>query len=175
MRTIPFDDAGSAGNGVGFGLIDGDDIPHRIAGFGVESDEPAVEGAEIYLAVVEGDSAIDDVTADGADIGARYFGIEGPQDFAGPRIERICDAPLASGVDHTVGDEGSRFEATGGAEFSAPEQAELADVLFVDQGQGAEALLVVGSSVGGPVGAVQDGYWSRFSAAPEGDEQRAND
>ena len=125
-------DAGSAGNGVGFGLIDGDYIPHRISRFGVESDEPAVEGTEIYLALVERYPAIDDVTADGADIGARYFGIEGPQDFAGQCIERIRDAPLTCGVDHTVGDEGSRFEATGGAELSTPEQAELTDVLFAD-------------------------------------------
>ena len=130
------DDAGSARNGVGFGLIDGDDIPHRIAGFRVQRDEPAVERAEVYLALVEGDSAIDGVAADGANIGAGYFGIEGPQDFAGPCIERIRDAPLAGGVDHTVGDEGRRFEAMCGTELSAPEQAELADVLFVDQFRG---------------------------------------
>ena len=103
-------------------MIDGDYIPHRIAGFGVESNEPAVEGAEIYLALVERDSAIDDVAADGADIGAGYFGIEGPEEFAGQCIERIRDAPLPCGVDHTVGDEGSRFEATGGAELSTPDR-----------------------------------------------------
>jgi hypothetical protein len=45
-----------------------------------------------------------------------------------------------------------------GTELSAPEQAKLADVLFVDQRQGTEALLVVGSSVGGPVGAIWGGW-----------------
>ena len=55
---------------------------------------------------------------------------------------------------------------------SAPQQSELADVLFADQVQGAEALLVVGSSVNRPTGPVGDGSRSGFFAAPEGEDQR---
>ena len=52
-------------------------------------------------------------------------------------------------------------------------EAELADGLFVDLGQGAEALLVGGSAVHGPVGAVRDGGRSGFLAARDGEEQGA--
>ena len=117
------------------------------SGLGVERDEPAVQGAEIHLAVIKGDAAIDGVAADGADIGAGNLGIEGPQDFAGSGIERVGNAPLAGGIDHSVGDERGRFQAMGRAEFSAPEEAEPANGLLVDLAQGAEALLVGGSSV----------------------------
>ena len=88
------------------------------------------------------------------------------QDFAGPCIKGVGDAPLTCGVDHAVGDEGRRFKASGGAELSAPEEAELADVLFGDLAQGAEALLVGGSSVDGPIGAVSNGWWSWLSQPP---------
>src|SRR5260370_14667483 len=39
-------------DGVGLGLIDGDDVPDRLTGFCVERDEPAVECAEKNFVVV---------------------------------------------------------------------------------------------------------------------------
>ncbi len=154
-------------------MVDGNDIPDGVSRLGVECNEPAVDGAEVQLAVVEGDAAIDGVAADDAGTGARDFGIKGPQDFAGSGIDRVGDAPQAGGVDDAVGDERRRFQAIGGAQLCAPHQAELADVLLVDLFQGAEALLVVGSSVHRPIGPVVDGNRIGLLATPDGEDQRA--
>src|SRR2546430_16441653 len=73
-----FGDAWSAGNRIGLGLVDGDYIPNGVARFGVQSDEPTIKRAEVYLAVVQGDSSIDNVATDRADAGTRHLRIKGP-------------------------------------------------------------------------------------------------
>ena len=108
------------------------------------------------------------------DIGARHFRIKRPQDFAVSGIERIGNAPLAGGIDHPARDEWSRFQAPCRAQFSTPDEAEPANVLLIDLAQGAEPLLVGGSSVHRPIGPVIDGGRSGFLATHNGDGQRAN-
>ncbi len=57
-------DAWRRGDGIGRGRVGGLDAPHRGSAALVERDEPAVERADIDLAIVEGDAAVYDVAAE---------------------------------------------------------------------------------------------------------------
>jgi hypothetical protein len=132
-------------------LIDGDHVPDRRAGVGVESNEAAVDGADVDFALIERDATIHNVAGDDARTTARNLRVETPQYSAAPRIERVDDAPLDSGINHTIDDKRCGFEAANGPKLMAPDQAESLDVLFADLLEWTEPLLIGGRAVQAPV------------------------
>ena len=113
--------------------------------------EPAVEHADVDLALVERGAAIDDVAAGDVVVLAMHFGVVLPQLLAGARVDRVGDAPRSGRIHHAVDDERRGFEAAVGRGLELPREAELGDVLVVDLIERAEALLVIVAAVRQPV------------------------
>ena len=151
---VALGDARRAGDRVGLFLIDRDDFPHRLAGVGIERDQPAVEHAHEDLPLVHGDAPVHHVAAGQAVVGLVDPGVVTPQPLAGGRIEGEDDAPRTGRVHDTVDDDRGGLEATIGAGVEAPGKPQIGDVVRVDLIERAEALLEVGSAVDAPVAGV---------------------
>src|SRR6185369_5804282 len=147
---LAFDHTRRAGDGVGLGLVDGDHIPELLARGRVECDEPAVDGADEYLALPHGHPAIHHVAAGVHAELTWHFGIEVPQWLAGFRLVGFDLAPRRGNIDDAIDHDGRGFLAAIGIHVREPGEAEFADIVLGDLCQRAVALLGVGAAMAHP-------------------------
>ena len=149
---VALEDARRAGDGVGACVVDERIRPSSARpGRRVERDQPAIEGADEDLALVERDAAVDDIAAGPVAQLARHLRVVGPQALARARIDRMDDAPRGRDIHDAVDNERRGLDAAGGFEVVGPFQAESLDVVGGDLRERAEARLGVVEAVGGPV------------------------
>ena len=144
-------DAWRAGDRVGLRLVDGHGFPRHYTRRRIERHEPAVDNADEHLAAVDGDAAIDDITARlRADL-ATDVRVVHPALRTRLRVDSVDDAPGRRHVHHTVADDGRRFGAAIHAEVIGPRQAESGDRLRRDARERTEALLPIRAAMRQPV------------------------
>ncbi|KAI3488620.1 hypothetical protein L1887_47391 [Cichorium endivia] len=143
-----------AGDAVGLARGGGLLAPDLAAGLGVQGDQATVQGADVDLAVPQGDAAVDRVAAGVAGAAAIDLGIELPQALAAAQVHGHHPAPGQRGVEHAVGHQRGGLQATVVFQIQMPGQAQLADVAGVDLLERAEALLGVGAAMAEPFAAV---------------------
>ena len=129
MTTRPLMTRGAWVMVKGLALVAGHDAPHRLARRRVERHQPAVEGADVDLAVPGRDSATDHVAAALDAELARHLRIVGPEQLAGRGVVRLDHAPRGRDVHHAVDDQRSRLLAAIGIEVREPRKAELLRVV----------------------------------------------
>ena len=134
------------GAGIGLGLIDGDHLPHGLAGLGVERDQAAVIGTDIDLAVISSHAAVDHIAATLDAHGTGHLRIEMPQGFAAAGIEGIDLAPSGGHIEHAIDHQRRGFLTAVGVEVGVPGQPQLRDIGGVDLRQRTVALLVLSAT-----------------------------
>ena len=77
-KHAAFDDARRASDRIGFALIDRHSRPRKCAGFGVDSDQPPIERADIDFAFVDCRPAVDHIATSFEPGFAGHFGVIGP-------------------------------------------------------------------------------------------------
>ncbi len=150
-QHLAFDDTRRAGDRIGLAAVDGVDVPHGRAGRRIERNQPAVDRADIDLALPHRDPAVDDIAARIDRPAARHFGVVAPQRRARDGVERLDLAPRGRDVEDAVDHQRRGFLAALGVEVRIPCEAELADVLRRDLIERAEALLGIGAPMREPL------------------------
>jgi hypothetical protein len=140
-----------AGDRVRLGLIDRDDRPDRLAGGRIQRDQPAVDRADIHLALPHRDAAIDHVAAGMDRLAADHLRIIFPQHPPRSGIERHHLRPGGGGVHDPVDHERRRFLPAGRIEIDHPGGLQPRYRLFVDLVERAEARFGIAAAIGQPV------------------------
>ncbi len=147
----PGEYARGAGDGVRRSLaIEGDGGPDRLAGGGIERDQPPIEGGDDRLALPQSEAARDGLAAGIAPHFARHLRIVGPEPLAGAGVISGGDVPCADIVEHAIGIKRRALDSAIGVQFVIPSEAELIDIARIDAGQRAVALRGVGPPVAQP-------------------------
>ena len=151
-QHLALDDAWRAGDRVALAAIkDGIDTPHRLAGGGVQGDQPTVEAADVDLAIPHRHAPIDRAAAALTEVLRRHLRVVFPQHGASGGIQGVDHAEGAGGVHHAVDHDRRGLDTEIQFQLGGPGQAELADVAGVDLIQRAIALFVVGATMAHPV------------------------
>ncbi len=153
-QHLVLDDARGAGDRVRLRRVDRDDRPGFLAGLGVEGDEASVEGSDVDAALPGRDAAVDHVAAGAGSDGAGHLRVVLPEELAGAGVDRLHLAPGARGVEDPVDGERRRLLPAVRVEVERPGEGQALHVGGRDLGEGGEALLVVGATVGQPVAIV---------------------
>ena len=149
---VALEHARGAGDGVRARAVDdGVLLPRHRAGGRVQRDQPAVVGAHVDLALVEGDAAVDHVAAALVPGFLRHLGIVGPEALPGAGVHRVDHAPRRGHVHDAVHHQRRRLHAARGLEVVRPGEAQHLDVVRVDLAEAAEARLGVVQAVAQPV------------------------
>ena len=109
---VPPGDARRTRDRVGSFPVDRHDLPDRLAGLAVECHQSTVQRGRVHPALVDRQASIDDVAAGLGAVRPGDLGIVLPQLLAGPRVDRVHDAPRARRVHHSVDDQRCGFQTT---------------------------------------------------------------
>src|SRR5262245_7085226 len=139
--NLTLHNARRARNRVRLILINSRDLPEDLSVSGVERDQPPVERADIDLALVNGDAAIDHVAASPRAVRTRDLRVVLPQLPASLPVERVDYAPTARRVHHAVNDNRRRLKPAIGLRVERPGQSEFLNIARVDLLQRAVASL----------------------------------
>lgn len=133
-------------NGVGFGRINGQSAPHRLARPGIECHQAPVKRADIDLAFPGGHTSIDHVATAAHSQLSRDLGIVGPQQRTTLGVERLNQTPGRRDVHHPIDDERCRLLPPLGIQIRVPGEPELPGVTGSNPVQRTESLFAVGSA-----------------------------
>ena len=131
-----FEDPGRTGDGIGQGLVNRDLAPHHLPGAGVQRLQTSIEHADIDLAVVYSDTAIDHITA------ALGRGLPGhtrvidPELLATACVQRVDHRPGATDIHSSVDNDGGCLNPAGLFHFIDPPDAQVGQCVAVNFGQG---------------------------------------
>ena len=125
--------------------------PDLFSGSGVEGDQPAIQTADVDLAVVNSNPTIHHIAAGATAPFPWHPGIVVPDGFTGVCFDRMYPAPGAGKKHDAIHDDGRGFLSSVGAHVLIKGQTQIGDVFPVDLGQRRKALFFIGAAVGQPV------------------------
>src|SRR5262249_11748261 len=117
---------------------------------GIDGDKSTVIRADIDLALVHGDTTVDDVTATLVANCARHLRIVDPEPFAGASVDCVYDAPGCRHKHHSIDDEWRGFDAARRFEVVRPGETEVLYIRIVDLLELAEASFCIVEADSGP-------------------------
>ena len=146
-----FDDARRSRDGKGRRPIDCVDLPYLFPAFPVDGDQVAVKCGHIDLVVPKRRPPIGHITACISTPATWRLRVESPDFLAGNRIQSKYDAPGRGDIHDTIVNEWRGLHRAVGIDIEIPGQPKVGHIAVGDLCQRAEALLVIGASVGQPV------------------------
>ena len=126
-------------------------IPDHRAGVRIERDQVRIQCADVDLALVDGDPAIDDVATGRSADASRSLRVEGPKSLPSARVDGMHDRPRSGHIHHSVHDNRSGFNTASRFQIISPREPEPGHTGIVDLMQTTKPGRSVIEAIAGPL------------------------